>query len=548
MGLTITFNESVKGWVRFKSFVPDHGISVANDYFTFKDGEIWKHHNDSVVRNTFYDDPTYQESYVEFIFNDSVEAIKSFKTINYEGSQSRIVGHGWDATEYTNILNKDGWYVDLLSTDQQTGVVDDFVKKEGKWFNNIKGESTYHNSSIDHNLDTSEFSFQGIGPSLGISAVGMNPSCNLYGCTDPAADNYDPNADCDDGSCTYTIIGCMDPSANNYNSNATSQPANSCQYWGCLDPTAMNFQEPPGTNYNDPSSCLYCVYGCMDNTTPDGQGPGIPGATNYNPLATCDDGSCTYCTTNGCIDPNADNYDPAACIDDGSCLYTSGCTDPPAVNTCGACQNDCNDDPAGTNAPGWNDCCCYNSSPGCMDPAACNYVATACIPDTCDYSCQGCPLQCCPTSGAWPPAPGTYQGCPNTSGPNGTWDPYDPNNLQSYMTDCCDPNNQGCGIIGCTDPAADWSGGNYDAGATCPCNGDNSCCIYPPECNGLVGCHDPSACSYDTNSCGCDGILAIGDPATGGADPADWSCCDYDSCVGCTDPATVLILALVSYF
>jgi len=47
--------------------------------------------------------------------------------------------------------------------------------------------------------------------------------------------------------------------------------------------------------------------GCMDDT-----------ATNYDPNATTDDGSCTY-NIYGCTDPNASNYDPNATYDDGSC-------------------------------------------------------------------------------------------------------------------------------------------------------------------------------------------------------------------------------------
>ena len=30
-------------------------------------------------------------------------------------------------------------------------------------------------------------------------------------CIDPVADNYNPYAQCDDGSCTYTPSGCNDP-------------------------------------------------------------------------------------------------------------------------------------------------------------------------------------------------------------------------------------------------------------------------------------------------------------------------------------------------
>tara|TARA_R100001443_G_C3363736_1_gene179595 strand:+ start:4247 stop:8782 length:4536 start_codon:yes stop_codon:yes gene_type:complete len=43
-----------------------------------------------------------------------------------------------------------------------------------------------------------------------------------------------------------------------------------------------------------------------------------PLASNYDPNASCDDGSCIY---EGCTDPLAINYNPNAIIDDGSCLY-----------------------------------------------------------------------------------------------------------------------------------------------------------------------------------------------------------------------------------
>ena len=45
-----------------------------------------------------------------------------------------------------------------------------------------------------------------------------------------------------------------------------------------------------------------------------------PVASNYNPSATEDDGSCIV-PTYGCTDPNAENYDPSATFNDGSCTY-----------------------------------------------------------------------------------------------------------------------------------------------------------------------------------------------------------------------------------
>ena len=58
-------------------------------------------------------------------------------------------------------------------------------------------------------------------------------------------------------------------------------------------------------------------------------------ATNYNPLATYDDGSCIgFCEViPGCTNPLAFNYDPNATVDDGTCeLPVYGCTDPRASN------------------------------------------------------------------------------------------------------------------------------------------------------------------------------------------------------------------------
>ena len=54
-------------------------------------------------------------------------------------------------------------------------------------------------------------------------------SCvSIPGCTNPDADNYDPAATLDDGSCV--IVGCTDPTALNYEANATQADDASCYY------------------------------------------------------------------------------------------------------------------------------------------------------------------------------------------------------------------------------------------------------------------------------------------------------------------------------
>jgi hypothetical protein len=51
----------------------------------------------------------------------------------------------------------------------------------------------------------------------------------VLGCTDPTANNYDANADTNDGSCTYDVFGCIDPTADNYDATATVDDG-SCTY------------------------------------------------------------------------------------------------------------------------------------------------------------------------------------------------------------------------------------------------------------------------------------------------------------------------------
>lgn len=94
---------------------------------------------------------------------------------------------------------------------------------------------------------------------------------------------------------------------------------------GCIDQTATNFN--PEANQDD-GSCQYSettteptassseptiILGCRDQV-----------ALNYNLQATQDDGSCTYpepAIILGCLDQTAINYNPEATGDDDSCQY-----------------------------------------------------------------------------------------------------------------------------------------------------------------------------------------------------------------------------------
>ena len=190
---TLSYSETAKGWVSFKSFYPETGLSINNDYYTFNDGELWKHHSND-TRNNFYGVQYYSD--ITVMLNDQPESIKSFNTINYEGSQAKITQHKLttnttDAAgnnvsqadgKYYNLNAKTGWYVESFETNEQSATVHEFVEKEGKWFNYVRGVATTHvNDAVDlsvtsSNLDQKEFSVQGIGVPSNVASdsIGSN--------------------------------------------------------------------------------------------------------------------------------------------------------------------------------------------------------------------------------------------------------------------------------------------------------------------------------------------------------------------------------------
>ena len=85
---TVTYREDVKGWVSFKSFVPENGLSCANEYYTIKEGNLWRHHDETLIE-TLFTTPSSPSS-INVIINDMPGSIKTFHTLNYEGSQSRV--------------------------------------------------------------------------------------------------------------------------------------------------------------------------------------------------------------------------------------------------------------------------------------------------------------------------------------------------------------------------------------------------------------------------------------------------------------------------
>ena len=346
---------------------------------------------------------------------------------------------------------------------------------------------------------------------------GVCDQVEVYGCTYSWAHNFSPLATADDGTCEQIIEGCMDENACNYDSSANVDE-------GCTYPAADNL-DCDGVCLNDTDADGVCdedeVEGCQDAT-----------ADNYNVDAT-DAGSCEYngcmdenaCNYDssanvdeGCAYPTADNLDcdgvclndtdgdgvcdedevAAACGDAQACNYTdlptttdtddSLCTYPTADNLdCdGVCLNDvdldgvCDEDEAAA---------------ACGDAQACNYTDLPTTTDTdnslCDYpaadnlDCDGVCLN--DTDGDGVCDEDEVEGCTYS------W-------ALNYDIDATEEDGS-CfefEILGCTDSSAC----NYDPSA----NTNNNSCLYTDECGECGG--DNSTCidacgvpNGDSSSC-----------------------------------------------
>ena len=162
---TVSFKESVDGWTSRKSFIQESGVSLNNRYYTFKNGRIWEH-GLNILANNFYG--IQYDSAFNVVLNEMPQSVKGFSTLNYTGTQTRRLEYYYNSKWYsiaeinfnttipTAVQQKQpGWYVNYIKTDLEGGEIKEFEKKEGKYFNYIKGLQQFNDC---------EFIGEGIGP------------------------------------------------------------------------------------------------------------------------------------------------------------------------------------------------------------------------------------------------------------------------------------------------------------------------------------------------------------------------------------------------
>lgn len=144
MEYTLSFSEDSKGWTSFFSFIPEKMIGMNSYFYTFKNGNLYRH-NSNELRNNFYG--VQYNSKVTGVFNVENGTVKNFKTIS--------------------LNSDDSWNCNVI-TDLDTGFISPsyFSLKEGDYFGYIRRYESDTNLSMR--------SAQGIG---GVSTVNSaNPA------------------------------------------------------------------------------------------------------------------------------------------------------------------------------------------------------------------------------------------------------------------------------------------------------------------------------------------------------------------------------------
>ena len=154
---------------------------------------------------------------------------------------------------------------------------------------------------------------------------------SMYGCTDINACNYDNEAVYDDASCIY---GEDCNQCNEAENQLTCMDLDGCMWMGdhCMESSDNCMESENEIDCMEMEGCYWMGDHCMA-----GSNCTDPIAYNYNPIADIlgdgDDSSCLYSSfiNFGCTYESATNYNPSAHVDDGSCEYLYGDTNKDGV-------------------------------------------------------------------------------------------------------------------------------------------------------------------------------------------------------------------------
>jgi hypothetical protein len=148
---TLAFDEQVRGWVSFYSYQPTFITSLGSDFYSFYKGRVFKHYvNQAGGNNPYGEFYNYvYDSNVTVVWNGQPSLIKTFQTINYEGSfgwsSGAITTSSGDLSWPTSAANSSLNALAFLETDFTNN---NYKQKESKFFANIVSNSPAETGTV----------------------------------------------------------------------------------------------------------------------------------------------------------------------------------------------------------------------------------------------------------------------------------------------------------------------------------------------------------------------------------------------------------------
>ena len=135
---------------------------MMNEFYTFNVDQLYIHYADNGKYNHFYNSTYNDPSYVTLIMSDAASSIKTFMTVNYEGSTGwsldRAQAENVNKTGYTNDSQKEEAYkipengVTIIGADG-LGVEVGFKLRESKYYGDLKQKVPYNSTDYNANFN-----------------------------------------------------------------------------------------------------------------------------------------------------------------------------------------------------------------------------------------------------------------------------------------------------------------------------------------------------------------------------------------------------------
>ena len=152
---TLGFEESTNGWISFYDYKPSSGFSSQGKFFTTNGTSVWKHYSTRLLIEVIL--RTVISLLLKLILNPDPTRVKTFKTIDYEGT------NGWEV-------------ISLVSDETGTDLVN------GVWVNNSEqGTSTADPATFTLTNPGSGFYVTGNNVGTSSDGFGVGMKVNIVG-------------------------------------------------------------------------------------------------------------------------------------------------------------------------------------------------------------------------------------------------------------------------------------------------------------------------------------------------------------------------------